>query len=597
MAKLTRTKEMWHIPKRGSVHQTIYMVYVLTWDKFLGKSWSSGKQETLGSEMGKAGLTESGRAITHQSIRTLLANLPKYLGFVYLDESSTPPRIMVTDIGYELIKRHQIEKIPKHKNLSQYKQAGDLIKISDVFKEQMTKLIITNPSILKDCKDILVFPFRMTLKLLLELGYLDKEEIGYILFHTKKEDELPLVIEKIRNFRSLSSDKRTAEIEAYKKTEEGKLTLVKAPTAGYYMYLCYSTGLCDRISVKVNRTGNPKLPAIKLKNAEEVKQLLKKFESIEIYDFKDNWFLWKEYFSNPKRIYPPFDIQVRANTKEEILLTVYKEHYSAGSEVISQERPFFVLPVFQDEEYHIIAYNLETGNKTYDNRVKFSRKDDQFIIDLKGQKHIKRITKETVVKQIQEMFSGKFGGFDRDYYTKLKTIEKVLSKNYFDNRRKGGRLEYLFYELLNLLKSENIIDEVFWFGNQSKYGICEPAPGGKEGNPDIIFEVDNYLFVLELTTFRGIRAQWSSSEASSVPDHIAKFKKTNHSKKVVGIFSAPSIHPQLEQNLILNAKKERVGMIFKPCIDFAKFLSITNRDELKEKLIQESKTQIEENVT
>lgn len=235
MAKLTRTKEMWHIPKRGSVHQTIYMVYILTWDKFLGKSWSSGKQETLGSEMGKAGLTKSGRVITNQSIRTLLANLPKYLGFVYLDESSTPPRIIVTDIGYELIKRHQIEKIPKHKNISQYKQAGDLIEISDVFKEQMTKLILTNPSTLKDCKDILVFPFRMTLKLLLEFRYLDEEEIGYILFHTKKEDELPLVIEKIRNFRGLPSDKRTAEIEAYKKTEEGKLTLVKAPTARYYI--------------------------------------------------------------------------------------------------------------------------------------------------------------------------------------------------------------------------------------------------------------------------------------------------------------------------------------------------------------------------
>ena len=72
------------------------MVYVLSWEKFLGKSWSSSKEEMLGSEMGKAGLTESGKAITHQSVRTLLANLPKYLGFVYLDYSSTPPRIFVT---------------------------------------------------------------------------------------------------------------------------------------------------------------------------------------------------------------------------------------------------------------------------------------------------------------------------------------------------------------------------------------------------------------------------------------------------------------------------------------------------------------------
>jgi len=592
MAKLTRTKEIWHIPKRGSTHQTIYMVYVLTWDKFLGKSWSSSKQEMLGSEMGKAGLTKSGKAITHQSIRTLLANLPKYLGFVYLDDSSTPPRIMVTDIGFELIKRHRIEKVPKHKNLSEYKKAGDLIETSDVFKEQMAKLIITNPSILKDCKNILVFPFRMTLKLLLELGYLDKEEIGYILFHTKREDEFPLVVERIKNFRSLPCDKRTAEIEAYKKTEEGSLTLVKAPTAGYYMYLCRSTGLCERTFVKVNKTKNPKLPAIILKDEEEVKKLIKKFENAEIYDFGDNLFLWKEYFSNPNRIYPPFDIIVKTNARKEILVTIYKDGYSVGSEVLSQETPRFVVPVFQDEKYHIVSYDLETGDKIYDIATTFSRKNKEFLINTKDYGRTQKLTKEKIVEQIREMFSGKFSGFDKEYYIKLENIKKILGKNYEDNRRKGGRLEYLFYELLNFLKVEGVIDEVFWFGSKGKYGICEPAPGGKEGNPDIVFEIDDYSFVLELTTFRGGRAQWNSAEASSVPDHIAKFKKNNHAKKVIGIFSAPSIHPQLERNLKLNAKEEKVGMIFKPCIDFAEFLSKTTRRELKEELIQESENQI-----
>src|SRR3989338_5797401 len=127
MAKLTRSKELWHIPKRGSIHQTIYMVYILAWEKFLGKTWSPGKQEAIGTEMGKAGLTESGGSITHQSVRTLLANLPKYLGFVYIDESSRPARIIVTDIGYELIKRHNIAKIKTQKNLKEYKTKGTLI--------------------------------------------------------------------------------------------------------------------------------------------------------------------------------------------------------------------------------------------------------------------------------------------------------------------------------------------------------------------------------------------------------------------------------------------------------------------------------------
>lgn len=591
MAKLTRTKEIWHIPKRGSVHQTIFMVYVLTWEKFLGKSWSSGKQEALGTEMGKAGLTESGKAITHQSVRTLLANLPKYLGFVYLDESSTPPRMMVTDIGYELIKQHNIEKVPKHKDLGQYRDSGDLIEVSNVFKDQMAKLIITNPSIRNDCENILVFPFRMTLKLLTELKYLDREEIGYILFHTKKEDELPLIIQKIKNFRSLTPEKRTAEIEAYKKTEEGNLTLVKAPTAGYYMYLCSSTGLCDRVSVRVNKTKESKLSAITLKKEQDVKTLLTKFDNVEIYDFKDNWFLWKEYFSNPKRLSPPFDMTLKTNFKEEILVTVHKGDYSVGSDVISKVKEL-ILPIFQNEEYRILGYNLHSGEKIYDKIESFSRNSKEFLMNLKDNDQVKSLTKDEIVKMVEEIFNEKAAGFDKDYYTKLKIIEKVIGKNYLDNRRKGGRLEYLFFELLKILKKAEIIDEVFWFGSLGKYGICEPAPGGKEGNPDIVFEIDDYAFVLELTTFRGNRAQWSSSEASSVPDHITKFKRLNANKKVIGIFSAPNIHPQLEQNLKLNAKKEDVGMVFQPCIKFAEFLSKTNRKELKERFVEESENQL-----
>ncbi|MDG6927734.1 MAG: hypothetical protein JRN10_00800 [Nitrososphaerota archaeon] len=592
MAKLSRSKEIWHIPKRGSVHQTIFMVYVLSWKEFLGKSWSSGKQEMLGSEMGKAGLTESGKAITHQSVRTLLANLPKYLGFVYLDESSTPPRVVVTDIGYELIEHHHIEKIPKHRNLREYKQAGDLVKTSDIFKKQMSKLIITNPSIRNDCKNILVFPFRMTLKLLLELKYLDEEEIGYILFHTKNEDELSLLIQKIKNFRGLPPDKRTAEIEAYKKTEEGQLTIVKAPTSGYYMYLCNSTGLCNKKWVKVNKNKDNKLPAIVLKDEHEVRSLLKRFEGISTYDFKDNLSLWNEYFSNPKRIYPPFDIELKTNLSEETFIIIYKDDHIVGSAAVSKNKPF-VVPVFPEEAYKIIVYDFKTEKKMFEKTTSFSRSANQFLINIEKDKQEKSISKEEIVDRLKEMLDPKSKGFDKDYYMRLKLIEKLVGKSLIDKRRKGGRLEYLFFELLNLNKKSGTIDEVFWYGKNSEdYGICEPAPGGKEGKPDIVFEIDDYVFVLELTTFRGSRAQWNSAEASSVPDHIAKFKRQFPTKKIIGIFSAPSIHPQLEQNLALNAKKENVGMLFEPCIKFAELLSRTSKDELKKNLIEESRKQV-----
>jgi hypothetical protein len=592
MAKTTRTKEIWHIPKRGNVHQTIYMVYVLSWDRFLGKSWSSGKQEALGTEMGKAGLTESGKAITHQSVRTLLANLPKYLGFVYLDESSTPSRIMVTDIGYELIKKHDIPNIPKHKKLKAYADNGDLVETSEIFQKQMSKLIITNPSIRKDCENILVFPFRMTLKVLLKLEYLDMEEIGYILFHTKAEDELDLVVERIKNFRALPPAQRNAEINAYKKTDEGQLTLVKAPTAGYYMYLCTSTGLCNRYRVEVNKTRDKRLSAIKLKDKTEDMKIIEKFKDVEIFDFKDDWFLWKEYFANPQRLYPPFNVSILTNNQEDVLVTVMKNDYIYGSEVISKERSTLLVPVFRDEAYKIIGYDLESGKEVYKREVSFSQGQKDYTVDLDMHRHGPKLTKENVVEKIEQMFSGKYQGFDKDYSKKLEIISAVVGKNYLDNRRRGGRLEYLFYELLELLKRESIIDEVYWYGGMGKYGICEPAPGGKEGNPDIVFEIDSYMIVLEITAFRGNRAQWNSAEASSVPDHIAKFKRNNPSKNIIGLFTAPSIHHQLEQNLKLNAQKEKVGMIFKPCIEFAKYLTTVNKKALKELLVEGADRQI-----
>lgn len=582
MAKIDRSKELWHIPKRGNVHQTVFMVNVLTMDKFLNKAWSSGKQEAMASEMAKAGLTASGKALSHQSVRTLLANLPKYLGFVFIDESSTPSKIIVTDVGYELIQNHPLEKIPKLKNLSAYEKAKELIETSDIIQKQMSKLIITNPIIKNDCDNILVFPFRMTLKLLLELDYLDMEELAYIVFHTKSEEEFPVLLERIKNFRSLSPTKRTNEINAYRKTPEGNLTLVKAPSAGYYMYLCFSTGLCKRTKVEVNKEKANKLPAIKLIDIEETKKILNQFKDAKVYNFQNDWFLWKEYFSNPKRLFPPFDATITINNEENYLVTIEQNGELRSNGLIFEKS--FSFPVFRSEEYVISLFDFLSSKVTYSSKMTFTETNRIKLINLKLELKPKELTIAIVCDKISDFFSNKNEGFDKDYSLKLKTLLKVIGKNYFHNVFKGGRLEALFNELLTIAKNENKIDELFWFGKEDiyEYGIAKPAPGGKNGNPDLVFEINDYQFVLELTTYRGNRAQWNSSEASSVPDHISKFKNNNPSKKTIGIFSAPSLHEQLRKNLTLNAKEEKVGMIFISCIDLANLFLKSRKEILKE---------------
>ncbi len=567
MANTDRKKDIWHIPKRGNLHQTIFMVNVLTWEKYLNKSWSSGKQESIASEMSKAGLTKTGKALSHQSVRTLLANLPKYLGFVFIDESSTPSKIVVTEVGYKLINEHPLNNIPKLKKLIDYEKAKVLIQTSDSVQLQMSKLIITNPIIKNDCDGILLFPFRLTLKLLLELDYLDIEELSYIVFHSKSDQEIPVLVERIRNFRELSPNSRLSEINAYKKTPEGNLTLVKAASAGYYMYLCYTTGMCERISIKVNKPIQNKLSAIKLINKKFTQSIIKKYDGIRVYDFKNDWFLWKEYYSNPKRLNPPFDAKININSNLEFLISVEQGKNLIASGIIKNKS--FSFPAFINEKYKISIYNLLSSTKIYTSIISFSRlKKDENISFKKVLKNEVQ-TVQSLSEKINQMFLSDYDGFDSDFYVRLITLRNVLGKNYFHNVYRGGRLENLFFELLSIAKQNKLIDEVFWYGKITEYGLALPAPGGKNGNPDIIFEIDNFQFVLELTTWFGNRSQWAGSEASSVPDHIVKFKETNPHKNTIGIFSAPSLHEQLRKNLKNNAKEEKVGMVFISCSDLA----------------------------
>jgi len=587
-------KKIWHVPKRASVHQTVVLVELVSKPRFNNKTYSTGVQESIASKLGMAGATKSGRAITHQATRTLLA-LPQYLGFIFIDDSSTPSRIFVTPVGIDLINFHNIADIPHQRNLKGYRDSGYLINTSPLFLQQMVKLIITNPVIKEDCEEILVFPFRFTIRLLLELGYLDREEIGYILFYSRTEDSYELTKQRILNFRSLRPEQRHSEIEAYKSTPNGQLTLVLASSAGYYEKICYSTGLCRQIRVRVNKPGNPLLPAIRISNIDEAKKILDETENYEIFDFGNNKSLWFEYYGSSARKTPPIPVSIKTNIEIDTLILVEN---SLGNVIernlINQETPLQNLPVFIDEPYRVKIFSLDNGNLLFNDELVFNYTHREECIELEINQPIIRLSLQAISNMISEMFSGQFQGFDEEYFKRLLVLSSVLRRNFIDNYRKGGRLEYLFYRLLRNLKEEGKIDEVFWYGNIGEFGLANPAPGGREGNPDIIFYIDNYLFILELTTIPGTRAQWTSSEASSVPDHIIRIKSNHVDQIVHGIFSAPSISPQLENNLRLNANEQNVGMICITCAELSHLFTNCDRNSLVEFLLERINTQLQQ---
>ena len=125
---------------------------------------------------------------------------------------------------------------------------------------------------------------------------------------------------------------------------------------------------------------------------------------------------------------------------------------------------------------------------------------------------------------------------------------------------RGAFLESYFYEMLTILKNENIIDDVIWNGKKGDYGLPVQAPGGKTGTPDICFIIENNHYVLELTTIKPKSTQFSA-EGSSVPDHIRLYKEENKGKEVIGIFSAPIIHERNVHSMQSTANSNGIVLI------------------------------------
>ena len=538
MAKKDRSKEIWLVPKRVNLHQTICLIDGIIERNYDGTSWNPQKQNNLGVNLKRWGATRDGKNISPQAIRTLVASIPQYLGFAYINTNTTPNTINLTEAGKALWAKHKDGLVKVH-NLQESENL--LITQSEIVLRQMEKLQITNPIIQKDCENIYVFPFRFMLKVLLQVEYLDQEEIAYFLFKTRNEDEVDLTVQEIRNFRVLSKDARKSLINEFKSTHIGNITLVQAPSSGYYVALCQTTGIIDRI--KVTPVNNEKkILALKINDdyQEYVRYILaEKYNKAETYNFSDDLQLWIDYIGNPYRDYPPISVTLHNKTNNDYLIQIFKESKCKHDDLIlkssSQQYPMFV-----NEEYKIKIIDIKTGTELKEEEIvpDFMNRDFN-IYSSSENTTIDEETIDDIVKQINDhCVVSNFTGKTLNY---LNTLSKTIGiDKRSDKALRGAYLEYYFYKLLSKLKSERVIDDVIWNGKIGKYGLPVSAPGGKTGTPDIVFIVDNKHFVLELTTIKAKSSQFSA-EGSSVPDHIRLYKD-DADVDVLGIFCAPIIH-------------------------------------------------------
>ena len=147
---------MWHVPKRAGFNEFREIIIVLCENEFDNKAWDGAKQERLASVLHQREITEGrfGR-VSPSSIRTIISAL-KFMGFVtvtsVLARGRTSKRLHVTDIG------RSFATSPNY---------------IQVYRNQLTKLIITNPDMASFCRDIAVFPFVILIELIERLFLAD----------------------------------------------------------------------------------------------------------------------------------------------------------------------------------------------------------------------------------------------------------------------------------------------------------------------------------------------------------------------------------------------------------------------------------------
>lgn len=572
MATKNRTKEIWLIPKRVSVHQAICLIEGILMRGYDGTTWNPNKQNNLGVNLKKRGATKDGSNISPQAIRTLAA-FPQYLGFLYIDTNKTPSTINLTKAGKELYNIHKNE-LKTLSNLVDGKE--ETIMTSRAILQQMEKLQITNPIIHKDCENIFVFPFRFMLKVLLEVKYLDQEEIAYFLFKVRREDELALTIREILNFRQLLPSQRADLIDAFKQTHIGNITLVQAASSRYYISLCEATGIIDKFrKLPCNRSTPITALRINDKYSEYVeKELSQKFADVETYDFEDNLNLWIDYIGNPQRFSPPIDVALHNQASADCFIQIYQGNQYITDCVVAAHG-LVKMPMFVNEAYMIRMLDAKDGHRVKDMVFTPSFNLRDFYISTT---ETTSVTKEETVHDIvcdikNHCSSQNFSANTLNYLKVLRTVTGIDKTQ--DAQLRGAYLEYYFYKLLLLLKKEYLIDDVVWNGKIDKqYHLPKAAPGGKTGTPDIVFMIDNVHFVLELTTIKAKSTQFSA-EGASVPDHVRIYNESNDNK-CIGIFSAPIIHPRTAASIQSTSNNNGVET---KCIDVSTLLEILQQKD------------------
>lgn len=539
----------WHCNKRWTdINKTREALAILESDKFEKKTWNEGKQSFYAILLNKKSLSGS---TNPRSTRAILGTF-KFFGFAWTKKK----KLLINPAGKAFIH-------------------DDPAKI---LKLQFLKWQYPNPFegkgiVAPYTRSIKLFPFRVILRLLYEIGPICEDELALFVWKMKNdnEEELKRVKKEIREYRKLSEE------EKERLCETDPLFVTNHEYEAHLRPYILATGLCSFDKKQ-------RLLKTNIEAKEEIERVLSERIAVKT-DWKDEdeWFT---YYGDVRYRYPPRMIKVELESRIGVAREFYLKAIQNSREIygITDNTGSATLSLFDYRKFNIEVMRPSDGNVVFKGSREIEPSDSKVVIHIEEGLPTRIKSIDELVGKVNQLRSV---GLDYELRNRLEMRKRITGE---DVSRKllrylrGARFEQLVYELL-LLFEKKVFDSVVWHGRIGEWGLPIPAQKvSKETGkklPDILAFEDNNVYVVEVTLLRG-RAQWEKPEAVSVPDHIEDMITVYKKKRVLGLFIAEKLDPSVETNLIIRAINKGYEVVPMEVNEFVDIMKLLDKTSLQE---------------
>jgi len=510
----------WHCNKRWTdISKTKEALGILRSKDFEGKTWTEGKQSFYAIKLNKKGLSDS---TNPRSTRAILGTF-KFFGFA----RTLNRKLLITQAGKEFVN-------------------GEPTKI---LKLQLLKWQYPNPfegkgGVAPYTKTLRLFPFRVLLLLLHEIGPLHEDELALYVWKIQNDskEEIKRAEESILKYRNLT------EIEKRKQCEADALYITNHEYEAHLRPYIVATGLCEF---------NSKQRFLKI--CEGVTDEVRKALSEKV-DARTEWkdeVEWFEYYGNTKYSHPPREVSLKLKPKSGVARGFYLKVTQDGRESygLSDEDGVAIFDLYDDQKFHLEVMRPADGFPVFKGDYEMKAECSEISVPIKEKLQVVSESIDDLLEKMKQLLSKGLDSEIREILQmRAKFSGEVVEKGRIRYLR-GARFEQLAYKLLKALKPK-VFDDVVWHGSVGKWGLPVPAQKVSEETgkklPDILVFEGNNVYVVETTLLRG-RAQWEKPEAASVPDHIENMITEFKDRRVSALFIAEILDPSVEANLITRA--------------------------------------------